>query len=98
MRSILLAAALAAGPAMADQISTQGADTLRLTQRACPAEVLALVPSEYHAEMRYSVGTVDGKSYPGCWLERYGLVFVAYADGDLGRVPAEMFKPALDAL
>ena len=48
--------------------------------------------------MRYSVATVEGKTFPGCWMVRYETVFVAYLDGDLGRVPLAMFKPALDAL
>lgn len=84
--------------ATADQISVQGDDSLRLTEMACPAEILALVDAEYHAELRFAVGTVGGKKYPACWLERYEIIFLKYLDGDLGKVPASMFSPAKDAV
>ena len=96
MRVLVLAAFLAAGPAMSDDYvaRARGGDMVRLTQQACPAEILAFVPPDFHAHMQAAFAVIDGKQHRACWLLRPdGQVVVQYADGDGGLVPVEHFKP-----
>ena len=96
MRVLVLAAALAAGPAMSDDYvaRARGGDMVRLTQQACPSDILVFVPPDFHAHMQAAFAVIDGKQYRACWLLRPdGQVVVQYADGDGGLVPVEHFKP-----
>jgi hypothetical protein len=43
--------------------------------------------------MRVRVKDTDGTVYMGCYLVKDGWVWIKYDDGDIGRVPTNMFQP-----
>lgn len=101
LRSMILAAALAAGPALAgDLVARQGEDSVRLTDAACAnAEVLALVDQRepgFKEEFRRAVATFQGQTYEGCWHRSGDGAHLIYSDGDEGTVPMQALKPVLD--
>ncbi len=95
MRVLVLAAALAAGPAMSDDYvaRARGGDMVRLTQQACPAEILAHVPPPFHEAMQAAFAVIDGKQYRACWINMGdGSIGLVYEDADQARIPIEHFK------
>jgi hypothetical protein len=97
MKRLLIAALIAAGPAMADDlVATNGRDSVRLTQATCHAEVLPLVVVAFPQvadRFRAARSRVAGTDYAACWILRPdGKVLLMYSDGDAGLVPAEDFK------
>jgi hypothetical protein len=93
MKFLLIAAALAAGPAMADLVAKRGDDTLRLTEEACPVTMGKHLPADIIGRFMAAVAIVDGKTHLGCWtLRGDGQVFLRYEDGDAGLLPLSWFK------
>ena len=93
MKALLIAALMAAGPAAADLVTKQGANTLRLTEHPCPVTMAKYLPAEIIGRFLAAVAIVDGKTYMGCWTIRGdGQVFLRYEDGDGGLVPLTSFK------
>jgi hypothetical protein len=43
--------------------------------------------------MRVRVRDRDGTVYMGCYLVKDGWVWIKYDDGDIGRIPTNMFSP-----
>jgi hypothetical protein len=96
MKRAIIAALIAAGPVMADDlVARNGDDYVRLTSRPCSTpEVLALLPADMHEHFQDAVTHVGGQTFRGCWvLGPDGIVRLRYEDGDAGIVPAHLFKP-----
>jgi hypothetical protein len=93
---LFLVAALFCGRAFADDfIARQGADSVRLTAAACPAEIAAVVPESWRDKAQAAHAIVNGKQYPACWAARSdGWVILQYADGDVGMARLESFRRA----
>lgn len=94
MRPILALALLLAFPALAQElVAREGQNTVRLTQRPCPPEVLKVIPQGSRGVFRLALVIYEGKDYAACWAGRLdGQVHVQYDDGDMGVVPMGMFK------
>ena len=99
MRSLLLAALLAAGPAMAQEMVTRHeSDEVRITQKACPPNVLAMIPEGNRGVFRKALVLFQGKEHIACWaLRNDWFVFLQYADGDAGLIPMVAFALVPDA-
>jgi hypothetical protein len=95
MRSILLAALLAAGPAFAaDYVATNGKDYVRLQSGSCPEDILAMVPIDARDQFFAARANLNGKDYRACWtLVNGAVVYLRYEDADEGEVPLIQFKP-----
>jgi hypothetical protein len=97
-RVIIIAALLAAGTAMAqDLVARNGSDYVRLSSKPCstPA-VLALLPAELHDQFQDAITYVGGQNFRGCWMRvPGGQVFLRYEDGDAGLVRYDQFKPSV---
>jgi hypothetical protein len=97
MRSILIAAVLAAGPAIAAQemIAKSGDDHVRLIDAPCPyASVLMHIPEANRKAFRKADARVGGQRYFACFALKGDQVIIVYEDGDLGQIPAADFKEA----
>lgn len=97
MKRILftLAAMLLSGLAFADDmVASRGADSVRLTQKPCPAGILAMIPPQLMARVKAATATVDGKDYAACWIAANGQVILQYEDGDSGAIPLSEFRRA----
>lgn len=94
MRRFMLAAALFAGPAMADmEARNEGGDVLRITREPCPPAVLKVIPEGHRGVFRLALATVGGTTYRACWALRVdAMVMIVYDDGESGLVPIAMFK------
>jgi hypothetical protein len=90
MKRIFLAALLTAGPAFADLVATEGADSLRLTTEKCAA---AYISAEVRGDYRAASAVVGGQSFKACWTWlKNGAVLILYEDGAYGVLPLESFK------
>jgi hypothetical protein len=97
MRSLLIAALLAAGPALADDMVFQGDGFLvRLEPTACLHEnVLDKIKPEHHGAFRHGYVIVRGKTLNLCWtVAQPGEITVIDQDGDVGGLPISGFKRA----
>ena len=93
MRHLLIAAALAAGPAMADLVTKQGSDEIRLAPTPCVhAGTLAHIDPQYRARFKKMDATIGGQRWYGCWIEVEGWALLIYEDGDHGRLAMSAFK------
>jgi hypothetical protein len=95
MRSILIAAAIAAGPAFAasEMVARQGDDSIRISEAKCEtASVLRHIKPELRKNFRKADARIGGQRYFACWMLQASTVFVVYEDGDLGLVPLQEFK------
>lgn len=94
MRATLLAALLCAAPAFAgDYIARQGNDSVRLTDKPCPAEVVAKIMEQYRGEfLRLANVMWQGKPYVACWMPFQGAALVLYDDQDIGIIPFDHFE------
>lgn len=101
MRKFALIAALAAGSAMAgDLVTSQGRDSVRLTQEPCHPSVLRVIPQGERGYYRKAVVYFEGKSWIACWApmgDQKEFVHLWYSDADQGLIPREMFKEESDA-
>lgn len=99
--ALILAAVLAVAtpPAISgDRTATNGADSVRLTQEACPSAVLQLLPQGSRGHYRKALVVIDGQEYIACHaLLGNGMVHLMYADGDQGALPNGQFKDEPDA-
>jgi hypothetical protein len=93
MKRLLLIAALAAGPAMADLVARHKDNELRLQQGACTHEgILATLKPEFHDKFQRGQAMVAGKLFQACWIDtREGVYFVAFEDGAMQTYPITMF-------
>jgi hypothetical protein len=96
LKQFLLALCLlfVAPAAFADRVARQGADSARLQDGPCVNKaVLATVPKPLQSQFRAGVALVEGKRHPFCYIERPdGQVYLFYADGDKGMIPASDFE------
>lgn len=77
----------------ASQSAHQGADWVRIWNSPCvSAETLARIPQEERAAFQKVQGYVGGKLAFGCALQRGGMYFILWEDGDQGVVPASELK------
>ena len=94
MKHVLIAALLAAGPAMADVIARSGEDSVRLTQNPCSITQHQAFPTGIPDVFRAASAVVGKQLYTACWgLRADGVVFVIYEDGDVALIPVNHFKP-----
>lgn len=93
MRTLIVAALMAAGPAFADRVAKQGDDEVRLMDKACPyASVLRFIPENQRSEYQKAEGRFQGKRYFACWLDVGNGVHLYWEDGDQGFVPSRDIK------
>ncbi len=98
MKALLIAAAIAAGSAMADDmVARTGSDYVRITSSPCSTpEVLALLPQSLKEQFHDAITQVAGQTFRGCWARLPdGSVFLRYEDGDAGLVPYRDFRPGV---
>lgn len=98
MRALLLAAVLAAGPAIAgDLVARQGNDSVRLTEAPCANElVLGRLEASQHEDFHAASAVFQGKQFLACWRAMGNVAFLVYEDGDQGVIPLQELHPALD--
>jgi hypothetical protein len=95
MRALLIAALLAAGPAVAERVVRNGQHELRLLDTACShAGTLGHIKEEWRAKFKNARLMHKGKiQHYGCWiLADENTVFIMYEDGDVMEMPPQMFK------
>lgn len=99
MRSLILAACIAASPAVAaDFVARQGQDVIRLTDEPCPVSVIRHIPEGHRGHFRKAHASVNGKNYLACFAARSdGMVALVYEDGDQGLIPIQLFKEDVGA-
>lgn len=99
LRSLILAAAVAASPALAgDRLARMGADEVRLMDKPCPyASVLRFIPEAARAEYRKAEGRVQGQRYFACWRDLGDAVHLYWEDGDQGILRADELEDATEA-
>lgn len=97
--ALLCAAALAAAPAMAqDLVARQGNDTVRLGDAPCTSlQVLARLRPEIQSEFKAALAVVEGRTFEACWRPAGNVAHLLYEDGDQGLVPMADLKPELTA-
>ena len=95
MRFVLLcAAALIAAPAWADEVmASNGADSVRLSDKPCTSEQVLnrLVPG-FRQQLREANAVVQGQPFKACWIVNGGDAHLLYEDGDQGLIPLSEFK------
>lgn len=88
-----LAALLAAGPALADAVASNGRDTVRLSDKPCAiTAVIAQIPEPLRQGRRTAAASVSGQPFAACWRLIPQGVHLLYEDGDQGLIPAGDFK------
>ena len=94
--ALLCAAALVAGPAMADEvIASNGSDSVRLSDSQCTNEkVLERATPPVREKLRSAVATISGQSFNACWTVEGNMAHLVYEDGDQGLVPLTEFRKA----
>jgi hypothetical protein len=93
MRALILAALVAAAPAMAVPVARNGSDVVRLLEAPCIESIARLIKPEVRERYRLARATVEGQEWSACWaLRPDGLVVLIYEDGDGGLIPAAQFK------
>lgn len=83
---------VAPAPAGDDLVASQGTDSVRLTQKPCPAGLLAMIPQELHSKVRAASAFIEGRAHAACWIAANGQVILQYDDGDSGVVPMREFR------
>jgi len=85
MKSLLIAAILAAGPALADLVTTNGGNELRLMPGPCVhGGILGMLKPEHRAQFKKGQAYVQGKMFYACWTDTgEGSYVVFYDDGDV---------------
>jgi hypothetical protein len=100
MRKFLIAALVAAGPAIAgtEMVAGYGQDEIRIYDQKCEiASVLRHIQEDKRKDFRKARAKVNGQTYFACWvqLSAPGMppsVALIYEDGDIGMIPVEHFK------
>lgn len=98
MRILLIAAMLAAGPALADSEAHQGADWVRITARPCTdLKVLEQIGLAQDNPLAYraAIAEFNGEKFTACWKPMFDreMIYLRYGDGDQGMVPFADLKP-----
>jgi hypothetical protein len=93
--TIVLAAALAAGPAAAQNlVAHEGRDSVRLLDAPChSATVLDRIDPPLQSGFRAATAVVDGRSYSACWHPLGNAAYLLYEDGDQGLIPFAALTP-----
>lgn len=88
------AAALAAAPALADElVASNGQDSVRLSDKPCSSqEVLKQLTPRFRDQMKDASAVVDGQSFRACWIVDGESAHLLYEDGDQGLIPLADFK------
>jgi len=97
--ALLCAAALAAAPALADElVASNGQDYVRLTDKPCSSEqVLQRLTPKLREMMRDANATVGGQPFHACWVVDGDSAHLLYEDGDQGLIPLSDFKQPTSA-
>jgi hypothetical protein len=93
------AAALAAAPALADElVATNGQDSVRLSDKPCSSDpVLAKVTPRFRDMLKEANAVVDGQPFRACWIVDGDAAHLLYEDGDQGLIPLSDFKQPTSA-
>ena len=96
---LLLCAALAAAPVMADDlIARNGSDSVRLGEAPCTSQlVLGRLQPQMHPQYKAAQAQVDGQNFVACWRVVGNAAHLLYEDGDQGIIPLAELKPELSA-
>ena len=88
------AAALAAAPAMADElVASNGQDSVRLSDKPCSNEqVLKQLQPAFRGKMKDASAVVGGQPFRACWIVDGDSAHLLYEDGDQGLIPLAEFK------
>lgn len=100
LRLLILAAALAAGPAMAaDMEARSGSDSVRITDKPCPLvdKLAERVPQGMRGFLRLALTHWQGQDYTACWVPSGSAVILLYEDGDTGAIPISDLKAVPEA-
>lgn len=84
-------AVLCSGAYADDLVAGKGRDTVRLTQAACPAEILALLPANAAGFMKLAITRIAGVEFRACWIVYGDSIALKYEDNDNGLVPLSDF-------
>jgi hypothetical protein len=92
--ALLVAAALAAAPAFADEVvASNGNDSVRLSDSPCTSQqVLSLLDPSLRPALRDASAVVQGRSFKACWVVHGDAAHLLYEDGDQGLIPLADFK------
>jgi hypothetical protein len=100
MRTLIVAAILAASPAFArvyendTMVAKRGADVIRLWETPCVhAGTLGLIKPEFRERFKKARAMIGGVDFYACWTMEENAVFVLFEDGDQSVVPVSEFKP-----
>jgi hypothetical protein len=99
MRLLLIAAALAAGSAVAaysndTMVARRGGDAVRLWDAPCTYEdVTKRIKPEHRDKFRRAQATISKQEFLACWVVDGDAVFLMYEDGDQSLIPVSEFKP-----
>jgi hypothetical protein len=94
-RALCAGFALLALSASADSaIFRAGADSVEITEEACHAAVVPLIPAEIVEHFRAANAVIGGRLMQACWAVRADnqYVHLYYSDGDEGLVHLSQFK------
>ena len=94
MKKLLIAALLAAGPAMADLVATNsGGDELRLMNSPCVhGGILGHLKEEYRPKFKKAQAWIGGKMHYACWIDtNEGAYFVMWESGEGSAFPVTSF-------
>lgn len=95
MRSLILAAAmLAAAPAMADLVASNGkGNEMRLEQAPCTNEaVLSYLKPEFHSQFKRGMALLANKPVAVCWIDtEQGAYWIVTEAGEAVALPITIF-------
>lgn len=97
MRALIVAALVAAGPALADEmVFKSGSTVVRLQDKPCASQRVQMLVKTQDADMLKNMGAgyvvFQGREIPMCWTLRGDAVLVVDEDGDAGLIPVAEFK------
>lgn len=93
MRALFFALLLAALPAQADKVRTQGADEIRLFDSPCVhGGVLGMLKAEWRPLFKKATRTFNGKLTFACWLPMDWRVLILWEDGQEEQYRMDEFK------
>lgn len=95
MRKVIIAALLAAGPALsAEMVAKNGEDSITLQDRPCVhAGTLAQLKPEYRERFRMGRAKLQGQDWFLCWIVTpQSSIAIVFEDGDTLDLPMAVFK------
>jgi hypothetical protein len=96
MKMIIATVVLAtAAASYADElVSSNGQDSVRLTDKPCSSDqVLQRLTPKFRELMRDANAVVKGVNFAACWIVDGDSAHLLYEDGDQGLIPLSDFKP-----